>query len=259
MVRFQRYFLVMVTAFALSCGGGDSSYLNTGSIQATVTNSKSFNPNISHGRIGRYKMTVTGSDFEMPVVAYFDGASKSGTVDGVPVGRGRTIKVEAINSNNQTVRGGEAYDLQIGKNQVTEADVNMDPVPIFTNVANGNVIPNTRLKMQVYSDPNDPVVIEDNCDGDLSLMLDVSTGDTEIFPNPSTGLAQFRPPLVLAGAHEFTVKSSLTGRSTTVRVRVTDGEKNSPAPLYSGASDAPAYFGMAVAAPIVSKSRAKDE
>ncbi len=78
----DKVFLLVVISLVASCGGpsdnvsvSTASKGGTGSIKAVVTGSRSFDPNIFHGRIVNYKVTITGEGISEPIVAEFDGAA----------------------------------------------------------------------------------------------------------------------------------------------------------------------------------------
>ncbi len=241
-------FLVFSFALLTSACGGDhpTTNPNSGAIKAVVTNSKSFNPNISHGQITQYKVTITAPDLAEPLEATFDGSSQEGTVENVPTGSDRQIKVEAINSNSKRIREGEAANLEVKGGEVTEAEVAMESVPTFANIDDGNVIPNTRFVARLFSEPGKAVTIEDDFNGTTLPLLDIATANTEIMPDASTGLSFVAPPLMPVGGHRLTVKDIRTNRATTVTVNIIDGTKAKPAPLFSAGSTQPARFGTAV-------------
>lgn len=238
-----------------SCGGGsgnipaDKQTGGVGSIKAIVTGSKSFNPNISHGLITQYKVTITADDMATPIEAVFEGTAESGVIEGVPEGENRKITVEAINSNEAKIREGETEGLEVKSDNVTETEVKMESVPVFANLSSGNVIPNTRFKAVVFSEPGDAVSIEDAYDGATLPLLDIATTSTDIQPDTSSGIANISPPLLPAGEHKFTVKNARTGRLSEVTVRLIDGTKLKPAPLFSASSNAPTRLGGAFTQP----------
>ncbi len=249
-------FVLLALSFALSsCGGGSGGAQsngksgNVGSIKAIVTGSRSFNPNISHGFITKYKVTITSDDMETPVEAVFEGTAESGVIEGVPEGENRKIKVEAINSNETKIREGDVAGVEVRSDEVTEAEIKMESVPVFANLADGNAIPNTRFKAIIFSEPGDAVSIEDAYDGSTLPLLDVSTTSIDIQPDASTGIANVSPPLLPAGEHKFTVKNVRTGRLSEVTVHLTDGTKLKPAPLFSASSTAPMRLGGAFVQP----------
>lgn len=244
MYNLNKIIIVLVMFSLISCGEDDVMPVtldlgeSVGVIKAIVTGSKSFNPNISHGQITQYQVMVSGEGFET-IEAVFDGNAQGGTIEGVPCGADRTVRVEAINPNNAKIRMGEtAVDVQ--PSVVTEAVIKMKSVPIFANLADGNIIPNTQLLVKVFADPSEAVMVDDEFDGVALPLFDISTAQTEITPDISTGIARLSPPLLPEGEHTLTVKNPVTGYSTSISIRLTDGTKLKPAPTVGAVSDQPA-------------------
>jgi len=232
--------LLFAILMIASCGGNSgssnsSTYSsnNTGTIKAIVTGSKSFNPNISHGKIVKYKITITGEGIEAPVVAEIDGTADSGTVEGVPSGDERTVRVEAINPNELSIRDGEVSGVHVSSGETEDVEITLESVPVFANIKSGASIPNTRFIVRVFSDPKDPVMVEDEFGGSIAAMTDVSTSGIEISPNVVTGIASISPALLSVGEHSLTAKNYRTNRSSNVIVRIIDGTKQKGAPFFS--------------------------
>lgn len=248
-----RSLLLVATLSSCGSGGGNSGMSDgvtdmnasangageVGIIKAVVTNSKSFNPNISHGQISEYKVTVTGDGIVDPIVATFDGNATSGLIENIPAGNKRHIKVTAINPNQVRIREGNLNDLEVGSDVVTEANVEMNSVPVFANLVDGSTIPNTRFIAKVFSDPSDEVVIEDEFNAKMVPL------ENTVTPDIATGLANVAPPLMQAGTHKFTIKSTKTGLSTEVTINLADGVKQRPAPVINAGSAKVASFGRA--------------
>ncbi|MBI2092227.1 MAG: hypothetical protein HYY43_01780 [Deltaproteobacteria bacterium] len=237
--RYQAGIACLFVLFA-SCGADfsdwQSSGAETGAVKAIIIGSQSFNPNISHGKIVQYKVTISGSDFSEPIVKTFDGAEESGIIEGVPIGDNRALKVEAINQNNIKIREGEAEGLEITAGEAAETEVKMESVPVFANLNDGNIIPNTQFKVRIFSDPAEQIEVEDEFNGMILPLADADLNSAEIFPDISSGFADIKPALLPPGGHNFTVKNVNTGRTAAVAIRLTDGTKLISAPLYSGSS-----------------------
>ena len=214
---------------------------NGGSLLLVVKNSKSFNPNIDHGRIVNYRITVTGSDIDTPIVAEFDGAATWGQVDGIPVGEGREVIVEAINTNGLTIRQGEEANIQIKGGKVNDAEVTLQSVPIFTNIADGNSLDNTRLIFKVFSEPNNSVMVEEITGSSQETLIDASTSVPEINLDISTGLGRMAPALQQPGQRTYRIRNMNTGRSSTITVNLNDGTKRHGAPLFSAGDHGDPY------------------
>ena len=221
-----------------SCGGGNtSSNIQSsctepcGVVKLIVTGSKSFNPNIDHGRIVSYRVIVTGDGIDPPIIAEFDGSATEGVIDGIPTGSNRQIVVEAVNANGVVIRQGDRPDVTVEGGKTADVEVKLESVPIFTNLADKSIIENTRLIFQIFSDPTNPVVVEDITNDATAMLADVSTMATEINLDTSTGLGKMAPPIQSAGEHTYSVRNVLTGRLSAVTVKLLDGRKRKGAPF----------------------------
>jgi hypothetical protein len=230
-----------------SCGGGGSATSSSqssctgpcGVLKLAVTGSKSFNPKIDHGRIVTYRVTLSGDGIDPPIVATFDGGATEGVIDGIPTGSNRQIAVDAINPNDLTIRQGEKADVTVEGGKTADVEVNMEEVPIFTNVTEGSIIENTRLIFQIFSDPTNHVVVEDISNDASAALADISTMATEISLDTSTGLGRMAPALQPTGEHKYKVSDVNTGRSSVVTVKILDGTKRKGAPFVAAGSSEP--------------------
>ena len=231
--------LAILILLFTSCGGGGSATSSSqssctgacGVVKLFVTGSKSFNPKIDHGRIVSYRVTITGDGIDTPIVATFDGSATEGVIDSIPTGPNKQITVEAINPNDLTIRQGEKSDVTIEGGKTADVEVHMESVPIFTNIADGGIIDNTRLIFQIFSDPASPVKVEDITSDATSAIADISTMATEVSLDTSTGLGRMAPALQLTGEHKYKVFDVSTGRSSVVTVKILDGTKRKGAPF----------------------------
>ena len=244
----KNFITAIVVLFLISCGSYVDEGLNltgeTGSIKATIANSKSFNPNISHGQIKKYIVTISADDITESIIKEFEGDAESGVIDGIPVGKKRVIRVEAINQNKSKIKEGESYDIEIVPAEVAEVQVDLVAVPIFANLGDGNTIPNTRFKAVIFNDGSDPIEILDDFGNTELPVMDINSMLTEIVVDLSTGLATFLPQLLPSGEHKLTARNLKTGKHTTITVRLVDGTKIIPAPLFGGVSDQPATLNI---------------
>lgn len=228
-----------------SCGGGSGSSSQNqstctgpcGVVKLVVKGSKSFNPNIEHGRIVTYHVTVTGEGIDLPVTAEFDGAATKGVIEGIPTGSNRKITVEAVNPNSIMIRQGETSGVSIQGGATANVEVTMESVPIFTNIADGNTIDNTRLIFQLFADPTSPVLVEDASGVSPSVLADVSTTNTEINLDTSTGLGRMSPALQSVGQHTYIVRNPVTGKSSAITVNLVDGTKRKGAPFVAAGAN----------------------
>ncbi len=221
-----------IAAALASCGGGGGAKGNAGSLAVVVTGAKSFNPRIEHGRIEKYSVTISGEGIEQPISAEFAGDAGSGLIEGVPCGENRSISVEAVNANGVKIRAGEEAGVEVSGG-VNEVAVEMEAVPIFANLADGNSIDNTRLIFKIFSDPTNPVTVEEIYDGEAKQLVDASLNTAEIHLDQSTGLGLMAPAVLSPGNHLFEVRDLVTGRSSLANVLLLDGSRRKGAPFVS--------------------------
>lgn len=213
------------------CGGGDVDMKGThGALAVKVTNAKSFNPKVEHGRIERYVVRIEGDGITEPIVAEFPGSATEGVVEGVPVGGNRTVSVEAKNPNSVVIRAGEEPGVSVGDGE-TSVEVALEAVPIFTNLTDGAAIDNTRLVFRLFSDPGRPLMIEDSTGGGGSPLADASTNLPQVNLDQATGLGQLAPGLIAPGERGFVVRDLITGRGSSVSIRLLDGTERKAAPF----------------------------
>lgn len=236
--------LIFIALAACHCGSDPTAgrdvnnpYANSAGLSSAklvVSNSNSVDPKKAYGEVKKYKVTVSGPGIEVPIEKDFDGNATGGVIDGIPVGADRAVKIEAINLNSQLIREGEAGSVVISPGQISEIEVELDAVPIFINLDDGNVVANNRLKFELFADPEDPLEVEDQIDGTSNLLFDLATSAGEVWPDVVSGVAAMAPQAVSTGEHVFKVASKRTGKSSSVTVNVIDGSKIYAAPLFSG-------------------------
>jgi stage V sporulation protein SpoVS len=233
--KLNKILIVTSLIFAVGCGGGG---LNKGGgiLQVVVKNAQSFNPNIEHGRIVAYQVMVTGEGIDTPITAEFSGDAVEGVIDGIPVGEERQVSVKAINPNSLTIKEGEKQNISIAGGKVTETEIDLQSVPIFTNIANGNTIENTRLVFRIFADPQSSVAVEEIGTEISSQIVDTKTSKTEVNLDISSGLGELAPQLQPPGVHTYKVSDVLTGRYSEITVNLVDGTKRRGAPFFAGGS-----------------------
>lgn len=222
-------FVIVGIFVAASCGGaptGDGG----GALAVKVIGAKGFNPRIAPGRVERYAVKIEGPGIASPIVAEFPGDAESGLVEGVPVGEGRVVSVTAMNANAATILAGETPGVGVDDG-LTTVEIALEAVPIFTNLADGAAVDNTRLVFHLFSNPAHSVVVEEMGGGDATALADASTGGTEIELDASTGLGVLAPVLLSPGDHRFSVRDVATGRFSSAEVRLLDGARRKGAPF----------------------------
>ncbi len=230
--EMKRIILLLSLLALAGCGLGEGG--QGSGVAVRVTKAASFDPSIEHGRIERYVVSISGEGIDAPITGEFPGDTEEGVVEGVPAGGDRTVEVRAMNPNGVAIRGGEAFGVSVGGG-ITEVSIELESIPIFTNIADGNTIDNTRLVFRIFSDPANPVIVEE-ADGPASPLVDASRGVPELYLDESTGMGTVAPGLIEPGEHSFAVRDAVTGRSHAVDVRLVDGTGRRPAPLVSAAA-----------------------
>ena len=228
--------LVIAVILFLSSCGEYASIGSGGALHIVVKGAQSFNPLIEHGRIVTYRVTVTASELDPPLVAEFSGDAQEGIVSDVPIGNDIKVVVEAINPNGLVIREGEKQNISVEGGKIAEAEVNLQSVPIFANIADGNTIDNTRLVFKVFSSPTSVIVVEEITNDVSAVLLDASTSSSEFNVDATTGLGKMIPELQAPGLHSYKVRDVNTGRSSIISVILTDGTKRKGAPFF-GAGD----------------------
>lgn len=230
--------ILRTTALFILCiaiaGCGSAPQGEGGAIAVEVIGAQSFNPRIAPGGIERFAVMIEGPGIATPLTAEFPGDAAGGIIEGVPVGSGRIIAVQAINANGAAIRAGEAHGVEVDDG-LTNVAVELEAVPIFTNIADGAFIDNTRLVFRLFSDPAHGVVIDGEANGMTEALADASTGAVEIQLDASTGLGRCAPTPLPPGEYRFTVRDAVTGRSSVATVRLLDGSRQRGAPFVTAA------------------------
>lgn len=232
MIKKLVIFLVLI--MAASCGGETPNNFSGGALAVVIRGARSFNPSIEPGHIVRYAVSIEGPGIASPIVGEFPGGATEGIIEGVPVGDGREVRVIALNANGATIRAGEHGDVSVDDG-LTVVDVDMEAVPVFTNLADGSVIDNTRLIFRLFSDPSHYLLVEEVGANASVALADVSTGAAGVHLDAATGLGRMSPRPLEPGNHKFTVTDIATGRHSSVNVHLLDGAKRRPAPLVASA------------------------
>ena len=185
------------------------------------------------GEINHYVVTISGEDIVSPIEKEIGADATNATIDGIPVGEQRSVTVAAYNGDGKKVREGEVGDIVIRPALITDVAITLDTVPIFVNLEDGRVIPADRLVFHLLSDPEDQLMIENETAAGPSPLVNASTGLTKIKLDTSSGSARWIPNQLALGEHRLTLRSLVTGRSSTANIRVVEPTSNRPAPLFS--------------------------
>lgn len=234
---FAAVAILLLMTMVFGCGGGSGGGLSldvTGSAKIVVRNSRSKDGSKDYGAVNKYTVSIYGEGMSEPIEAEFEGDAENGVIEGVPSGGGKTVTVTAINKDDRPIRQGEAEEVNVASGGVTEVEVKLEAVPIFANLYDGNIVKNTRLRFELFADPEDPLHVEEVLSDKNVTLFDAVSNLEELLPDANTGIAVMVPQNIKPGEHQFKVLSARTGRSSSVKIKVVDGADVKPAPLYSG-------------------------
>lgn len=207
--------------FQLHCGGGEEGKIEfiSDNLALVVSNTQSFNPNINHGKIIYYEITVTGPDLGKKFIKRFSTKTRRARVLGIPVGKSRTILVEAFNANGVVIRRAKKEGVAIEGAKLTQVQLAMDAVPIFTNVADKGLVRHAKTRLGIFGEPNSRLRIHEIDDeGDaLEVWVNRSTHVAYVDTSSDEGLFYFDLPRVELGIHRFRVTDENTGESSTIQ------------------------------------------
>jgi len=243
----KTYYLLVFVIVAINCfaGCGYKSDLpvplennintnaDTGLARLVVNNSRSHDSLHSYSEIDFYRATITGIGIDFPIIAEFDGKAENGTMSGIPVGNDRVITIDAVSKRGEIIRKGIRDNVLVEGNKVNDIEISLNSVPIFTNIKNGNTIPSTRLRPEVFADPGETVEIIRVINEQETPIFNISSNTSEIYADTNSGLATLDPMDIGLGEYSLIVRSLETGYESSVDIKIIDGTKIKAAPLYS--------------------------
>lgn len=221
---FSEVFLLGLIALAACSGGGQGeAEFSNKNLALTVSGSKSFNPNVIHGQIDYYQLTVTADDLTAPFTERFSGEASSGKMVGIPTGTNRTVLVEAVNPNGLVIRRGKAEGVTISPGLMSHVEIVMHTVPIFTNVANKSTVTAGRLSFGIFGEPGTSLEVLE-VDGETpETIMDSESGNAFVDTSPPDGLFRHRPAEEFeAGVKTFQVRDRNTDEATEVTLLLCD-------------------------------------
>lgn len=240
---YKIYWVLLVLALGISitsCTGSTSNGLpssQTGFLSLSLNETQEFNPNVSHGDIDRYKVTITGSTLIAPIVKYYEAGTTSASFDDFADGTTLTVLIEYINVNGLTVRRGQSQTLTITAGQTTAASLDVNNVPVFANVRDGATVYNNRFVPEVFAPGAIEFQVSDFFNASESILSDVDSGlaSFSINEDDATSTVSINVPELSAGDHELTVTDTDTGESSTITVTVLQGSTQNGVVTTAGA------------------------
>lgn len=196
---------LIVLAACSGFGEGDVG-IEGRNLAITALNSRSFNPDIVHGRIDYYQIKVTAPDLKIPFVARFGGSVDAAKMPGIPTGVDRTIAIEAINPNGLVIRRGAKEGVSVIPGEYSHIEIVMHSVPIFTNVADKSAVCNTNMDFRVFGEPGSKLEILEKMGGDMKAVIEPTTGRALVNTAPEEGMFEHTPGELKLGVHSFMVR-----------------------------------------------------
>ncbi|MBT3181652.1 MAG: hypothetical protein HN337_03980 [Deltaproteobacteria bacterium] len=234
-IKFTLFVAALLVLSGCGSPGSRKNCDGVGALEVVVKADAPFSPNIEHGLTEIYRVSISGDGIDEDMISEFSGDAEEGVVEDVSTGANREIVVEAINLNGVATRIGEAHAVRIGGG-LNSVEVLLEPVPVFANLRDGGVIPNTRFRIRIFSDPSHPISIDGTSAGDLFPVVDAANNLMEVYSDESTWLGSLSPNLLNVGEYKFEARDLINGRSSSVTVTLIDGNNTKPAPFVAASS-----------------------
>lgn len=164
--------------------------------------------------VERFKIRITGEGIDPAIEQESDGKAHSIEINEIPAGHDRTILIEAYNFRGQVIRRREITGVVIEPGIISPLEARLNTVPIFSNIAEGNVIASNRLLLRGYGEPASQLEIF----AEQRELISSDTSEALISPSLNLGEFSFKPGELPVGVHTFTVKDRETGESSQVTV-----------------------------------------
>lgn len=207
------------TQIACSSGGqSENTTFSSKNLAITVSGSRSFNPDIEHGQIDYYQITISAADLEDDYVERFAGDAGEAKMMGIPQGESRTILVEAYNPNGMVIRRGIKEGVTIQAGYFTDVEIVMYSVPIFTNITDNSAISGERFGFEIFGEPSSQIEIYDVGEEETQKIVDQNTGNALVDTSNTEGLFSLTPSDYDDDVYTFQVKDAKTGESSEVTV-----------------------------------------
>jgi hypothetical protein len=215
--------LIITFLFLPACGGGSGSEnsANQGFLALEFKERNEFNPDAEPGIIDNFKITVTGSSLDAPIVKYYSADTDTVQFDGFPDGATVEVKVEAINQNGFVVRRGYSDPVTITVNQTSQAQVEIFNVPIFTNVKPGGYVNVNRFVPKIFAPGEINFQLSDTIGEITTSLSDTLTGDVTLSVSESQYNESTRPVFISSlsvGEHVLSVADPDTKEATDITV-----------------------------------------
>lgn len=220
----KRLLIIVFLIFVLNgCGSnknGSNVSGNQGYLYLQFSENQSFNPDIDHGQIDKFKVSITGDSLANPIVNYFPYDTEKAEFDGFEDGSSINVMVEAINYNEYVVRRGYSEEIQIQAGTDNPATVSINNVPIFANVKSGGTVKLNRFVPKIFAPGEIQFEIIDTFNGEDEKLEDQVSGDVSFSINSSDedSVKPVYISFLSTGTHQLKVRDIDTGETTTITI-----------------------------------------
>lgn len=228
------FFFVFLT-LSLFFGCGQKS--TQGYLQLFLTANQEFNPNIDHGVVQYYKVTIVSQNQPQPLVQYFRAGTEKAEFLGFPHGDVLQVTIDIVNANGMVVRRGRSQEIVIQKGQILPVEIFVNNVPIFANVKNGATVIHNRFLPKIFAPGEITFQLEDEFSNQVYLLQDEFSQDFSF--SISTDIPTSIRPIFIKtlepGFHGLTVEDPATEERTEIEIQVVAGTNRKVLPTTAGA------------------------
>ena len=231
--KFFYPFVFLIFLFSLGCGQGGGAQ---GYLQLFLKAQQAFNPNIDHGVVQYYKVTITSENQSQPLVHYFRAGTEKAKFLGFPHGEVLQVTIDIINANGIVVRRGRSQEIVIQKGEVLPVEIFVNNVPIFANVKNGATVVHNRFLPKIFAPGEITFQLQDEFSDQVHLLQDEFTQDFSfsISPNIATSIRPIFIQSLEPGVHGLIVEDPETKEKTEIEIQVIEGTNRKVLPTTAG-------------------------
>jgi len=213
--------ILILATLIVSCGSG-SGKSNPGQLYLRFVENHEFNPNADHGRIEKFKVTITGDDLESSIVQTFPYGTDRVEFDNFAGGSTVQVLIEAINPNSYVIRRGRSEDIFIKGGQANEAIVSINNVPVYANVKDGSLVNANRFVPKIFAPGGLEFEMLDAFNGSENVLTDQVTNESvfSVSADTDSSVRTIYTPFFSEGSHQLMVQDTDTGEATTISLTV---------------------------------------
>lgn len=223
MKSLQLFTLTLIIVCHMHCG---SHTTTSAGLHLNMGETAKFNPNASHGKIEKFRLRVTGSDLPQQIEQIYPYGTESATIEGLPPDSDVIVTLEAINVNDIPVRRGESQNIKIISGTNTTAELNLNNIPIFSNVRNGAIVYNNRFAPKIFAPGEINFQLSQQVGSESTLMEDIIENSTNfsIGKDITSSVMTVHTGELELGSHKLTVRDPDTEEASTIEIKVLDGK-----------------------------------